>query len=158
MFRALVTLQGTLERLCPNYPLIDAAQELASTLFLDRIEPATLAAAAEKEVLSAVPLLRRVPRHLDRIATQLEHGDFRLQTRLFADPADARVLSRLVGQLALVFCAATAAGLAIGLLALSGGPQVTSGLSLHHALGYMSLTLAFILLLRAVTTILRHDR
>ena len=32
MFRALVTLQGTLECLCPEYPVVDAAQNLASTL------------------------------------------------------------------------------------------------------------------------------
>lgn len=158
MFRALVTLQGTLECLCPEYPVIDAAQELASTLVMSRIEPSTFAAAAQKEVLTAVPLLRRVPRHLDRIATQLENGDLRLQTRLFADPDDARVLGRLVGQVVLVLAAATAGGLAIGLLNLTGGPDVTAGLSLHDALGYAALTLALVLLLRAITTVLRESR
>lgn len=158
MFRALVTLQGTLECLCPGYPVIDAAQELASTLVMSRIEPSTFAAAAQKEVLTAVPLLRRVPRHLDRIATQLENGDLRLQTRLFADPDDAKVLGRLVGQVVLVLAAATSGGLAIGLLNLTGGPDVTSGLSLHRTLGYAALMLALVLLLRAITTVLRESR
>jgi ubiquinone biosynthesis protein len=157
MFRALVTLQGTLEVLCPRYPLIDAAQELAGDLLLHRVTPHTLAEAAQQELVTAAPVMRRMPRHLDRIATQLERGDLRLQTRLFADPGDARVMSRLVEQVVLVLASATFGGIAIGLLALTGGPEITSGLTMYQAFGYAGLTMSLILLLRVLVGVLRGD-
>ncbi len=157
MFRALVTLQGSLETLSPHYPVIDAAEELAGTLLIQRVTPQTLTEAAQQELLTAAPILRRLPRHVDRISTQLQRGDLRLQTRVFGDPADARLLSRLVGQVVLVLTAATVGGLSIGLLALPGGPPVTSGLSMYDAFGYGGLTLSLILLLRVLVAVLRDQ-
>ncbi len=158
MFRALVTLQGTLEVLCPHYPVIDAAEELAGNLLVHKVTPQTLAEAAQQELVTAAPVLRRIPRQLDRIATQLQHGDLRLQTRVFADPADARLMSRLIGQIVLVLASATVGGISIGLLTLGGGPMVTSGLSLYQTFGYSGLTLSLILLLRVITGVLRADQ
>jgi ubiquinone biosynthesis protein len=158
MFRALVTLQGTLEVLCPRYPVIDAAQTLAATLLAQRVRPQTLAEAAQEELITAGPLLRRIPRQMDRIATQLQRGDLRLQTRLSADPADARLLSRLVSRIVLVLAAATSGGLSIGLLAIPGGPDVTSGVTLYQAFAYTGLTFSVILLLRVVIAVLRDER
>lgn len=158
MFRALVTLQGTLEAICPHYPVIDAAQELAGDLIVHRVTPQTFAEAAQQEFITSAPLLRRIPRQLDRITTQLQRGDLRLQTHLHADPNDTRIFGRLVGQIVLVLAAATAGGLGIGLLTLTGGPMVTSGLSMNHAFGYAGLTLSLILLLRVLTAVLRDYR
>lgn len=157
MFRAMVTLQGTLEVLSPRYPVIDAAEELAGDLLVHKVTPHTMAEAAQQEFATAAPLLRRMPRHLDRIATQLHHGDLRLQTRVFADPHDARLMSRLVGQIVLVLASATVGGISIGLLTLSGGPMATSGLSMYQILGYGGLTLSLILLLRVIAGVLRED-
>lgn len=158
MFRALVTLQGTLEALCPHYPVIDAAQDLAGDLIIDRVTPQNFAEAVQQEIIASAPLLQRIPRQLDRITTQLQRGDLRLQTHLHADPNDTRLISRLVGQIVLVLVAATTGGLGIGLLTLAGGPMVTSGLSMYQAFGYAALTLSFILLLRVLTAVLREDR
>lgn len=158
MFRALVTLQGTLEVLCPGYPVIDAAQELAGELVVHRVTPRTLTEMAQQELITAAPILRRIPHQVDRLATQLQRGDLRLQTRLFADPNDARLIGGWVSQIVLVLAAATVGGLSIGLLALHGGPAITTGLSLYQALGYGGLTLSLVLLLRAVVAVLRDDR
>ena len=158
MFRAMVTLQGTLEVLSPRYPIIDAAEELAGDVLIHKVTPKTLAESAQQELLTAAPMLRRMPRHLDRIATQLQHGDLRLQTRIFADPADARLLSRLIGQIVLVLASATVGGISIGLLTLSGGPMITSGLSGYEMFGYGGLILSLILLLRVITGVLRGDQ
>jgi ubiquinone biosynthesis protein len=158
MFRALVTLQGTLEALCPHYPVIDAAQQLAGDLIIHRVTPHSFAEAAQQELITALPLLRRIPRQLDRITTQLQHGDLRVQTHLHADPNDTRLISRLVGQIVLVLAAATSGGLGVGMLSLTGGPMVTSGLSTYHAFGYAGLTLSLVLLLRVLTAVLRDDR
>ena len=64
----------------------------------------------------------------------------------------------LVGQSALVLVAATSGALGVGLLGPSGGPMVTSGLSMYHAFGCAALTLSFVLLLRVLTAVLREDR
>jgi ubiquinone biosynthesis protein len=157
MFRALVTLQGTLEALCPHYPIIDAAEDLAGDLLIHKVTPQTLAEAAQQEFITAAPMLRRMPRQLDRIATQLQRGELRLQTRVLGDPADARLLSRLVGQVVLVLASATLGGISIGLLTITGGPMVTAGLSIYQMLAYGGLTLSLILLLRVITGVLRGD-
>lgn len=158
MFRALVTLQGSLETLCPRYPVIEAAEELAGTLLVQHVTPQTLAEAAQQELVTAAPVLRRLPRHVDRIATQLERGDLRVHTRVFGDPGDARLLTRLVGEVVLVLVAATVGGLSIGLLALPGGPAITPGLTMYDAFGYGGLVLSLILLLRVLVAVLRDER
>ena len=77
-FRALATIEGTLSR-------------------------AALRKTAADELISLVPMLRRLPRRLDRISASLEHGRLGLNVRLLADEGDRRYLTGLVHQLVLAF-------------------------------------------------------
>jgi ubiquinone biosynthesis protein len=89
MFRALATLAGTLERLVPGYPLIERVAQLGGAELEERMAPASAREFVTREWAELGPVLRRAPRHLDRLATTLEHGRFTTRVRLFDDPTDA---------------------------------------------------------------------
>ena len=68
LFRALATLEGTLTTLASGYLVIEAAEAIAAEWASEHLTPDTLKELARSEILGLLPLLRRAPRHLDRIA------------------------------------------------------------------------------------------
>src|SRR5204863_9557833 len=102
-FRALVTLEGTLKTLSPGFLIIDAAQEVAGEWMGDQLAPSTLQELAKDEIIKLAPLLRRLPRHVDRLATIAERGDLRTQVSLFSVDDDVRVVTRLLNRALLAF-------------------------------------------------------
>jgi ubiquinone biosynthesis protein len=68
-FRALVTLEGTLTTLSPGFAVVQAAQDIGGEWARARLAPESLADFARDEALHLAPLLRRLPRQLDRLAT-----------------------------------------------------------------------------------------
>ena len=97
-FRALVTLEGTIITLSPGYPVIQSAQEVAAEWAGEHLTAASLQELARDEVLRLAPLLRRAPRHLDRVASLVERGDLRARISLFGDEADVQVITKLVNR------------------------------------------------------------
>ncbi|HEU4356325.1 MAG TPA: AarF/UbiB family protein [Actinomycetota bacterium] len=154
LFRMLVTLESTLTTLCPGYPVFAAAQDFGPEVLRERIASAPLTEQVRDEVASLLPLLRRMPRHVDRIATLLERGELRTRTSLLSSDEDVRVLTRLVDRLVLALVGA-ALGLMSGvLLAISGGPVISGTLTLLDVFGYLGMGVSVILLLRVVASVL----
>jgi len=150
LFRMLVTLEGTLTTLCPGYPLIQAAQDFAPSLIQERVDATDLGGQIRDEAAALLPVLRRAPRHLDRVATLIERGELRATVSMFATERDARVLTRLVNRAILAFVGAAFGIVSVLLLGLSGGPIVSGTVSLLDIFGYTGLALSTVLLLRAV--------
>lgn len=155
-FRALVTLEGTIVTLCPGYPVIQAAQEVAAEWAGEHLTPATVQELARNELLSLVPVLRRAPRHLDRVATLVERGDLRARVSLFADEGDVRVVTRLVNRVVLAGLGGVVGLLSVVLLGTRGGPPFTGDTSLFQFFGYFGLFCSTVLILRVIVAIL-HD-
>lgn len=76
-------------------------------------------------------MLRRLPRRLDRISGSLERGRLGLNVRLLADAGDRRYLTGLAHQFVLTFLAATLGVMAVLMLGLHGGPNVTHKVTLR---------------------------
>src|SRR5450755_2302762 len=110
---------------------------------------------ATDELISLVPMLRRLPRRLDRITGSLEHGRLGLNIRLLADQSDRRYLTGLVHQLVLTFLAATLGVMFVLMLGLHGGPRVTHTITLYAFIGYCLLVFAGILALRVLVLVFR---
>jgi len=110
-FRALITLEGTLTTLSPGYPVIDRAEAIATEWVRARLAPSTLEELAREELIRMGPLLRRLPRRLDRMASQIERGNFRARVSLFSDPHDEHVVTKLVNRTVLAL-----AGGVVGLI------------------------------------------
>jgi ubiquinone biosynthesis protein len=156
LFRTLTTLEGTLSLLCPGYPVVQAAEDFAAELVQERLAPATWEETAKQELVTLLPILRRAPRHLERIATLLERGEVGGRISLFNDDRDVAVVTRLVNRVVLGLLGGMVALVSVGLLAVPGGPQLTRSTSLLDLFGYMGLFLATVLILRVIMAVLRE--
>jgi ubiquinone biosynthesis protein len=159
MFRALATLAGTLEQLSPGYPLMDVIADMGGAEFRNRMLPGSVSELVKQEWAQLGPLLSRAPRHMDRIATLLEHGRLTTRLRLFTDPEEIGVLERLLNRVVLTLLSIGVGLVSVLLMGTEGGPNLTTiGLSLYEVLGWIGLSMAVILLLRVLLAVLRNER
>jgi ubiquinone biosynthesis protein len=156
VFRAMITLEGTLRLLDPQFNLLDEAQRAAGDLLAERVVPDSLQAALGGELLGALPLLRRVPRHLDRLAIGLQRGTLVVHARPLADRRDVHTLADLVNRVALSILAAGTAISSALLLGVPGGPRIAGRLGAYGLLGTIGLAAAIILGMRVVVAT-SHD-
>jgi ubiquinone biosynthesis protein len=154
-FRALVVLEGTLTTIAPGYSVIDAAEGIAAQWVRAMINPGSVQQAVRDEVLRTVPILRRLPRHVDRAFTMLEREGVRVRVTHFADHHDEAVVSKLVNRLVLAFLAGTIGLFSVGLLAIEGGPEFVGQTSLLQVFGYFGLFCATVLAMRVIVAVLR---
>ncbi len=156
IFRTFATLEGTLTVVDPEFDLVASAREVGRAQLAESVEPLRLRQSLEDELVTLLPMLRRLPRRVDRIADAVEHGRFTVNVRLFADARDRRVVTDLVHQVLLAFVGAAAGALAVMLLGTDGGPQVTETFGLFGLLGYALLIVAVVLVLRVLVVVFRR--
>ena len=155
-FRALITLEGTLTTLSPGYPVIDRAEAITTEWVRARLAPSTLEELAREELIRMGPLLRRLPRRLDRMANQIERGNFRARVSLFSDPHDEHVVTKLVNRTVLALTGGVVGLIGAILIGISGGPPFAGDTSLYEFFGYFSLFCSVVLIMRVIVSVL-HD-
>jgi ubiquinone biosynthesis protein len=156
LFRMLVTLQGSLETLAPGYPFTARAQSIAVELFAgsdNGLLPVKNVAKAE--LARTLPHLRRLPRHVNRIATLAERGDLGLRVSLFSTANDVQVVTRLMNRVVLAGIGIGVAVASVLLVGTGGGPGFESGLRLYPLLGYVGLFLSAVFVLRVAVAVMR---
>jgi ubiquinone biosynthesis protein len=158
VFRSLATMEGTLTQLDPGFDIVAEARRFASGQLAERLGPEELRRTALDEVASLLPMLRRLPRRVDRIGQALETGRLSVNVRLLADPSDRRFVTGLLHQVLLTFLAAAAGIMAVLMIGLHGGPTVTRQVSLYSFFGYCLLVVAAILAVRVLVLVFRPDR
>ena len=109
------------------------------------------------ELASLLPMLRRLPRRIDRIAGALETGRLSVNVRHLADASDRRYVTGLLHQVLLAFLAAAAGIMAVMMIGLHGGPNVTPTVTLYAFFGYCLLVIAAILAVRVLVLVFRPD-
>jgi ubiquinone biosynthesis protein len=158
MFRALATLAGTLEQLSPGYPLIDQVAALGGEELRERTSPSSLGELVQREWAQLGPLVRRAPRHLDRIATLVEHGGLTARVRLFSEPGDVAELERLVDRGVLTVMSLGLGLISVLLLSAEAGPVLAgTEVRLLEVLGWLGMFAGTVLLLRVLLEVLRPD-
>lgn len=155
MFRALVTLQDTIENLSPGFPIIDAAQGIGGDLVRGSFGEEELKVMAQQEAIKLAPVLRRIPRHVDRIATMIEQGEVTGRVSLFSTARDVAAIKELMGRAVLAFVGATFALLSVLLIGSDTGPTLADGTGLLQVFGYIGLFLGTVLMLRVTLVALR---
>src|SRR6516225_9524724 len=153
--RALVILDGTLRTLAPGFDITGESQAFARQLAGEQLAPASLRDAAAGELLTLLPVLRRLPRRADQISAALAGGRFTTNLRLFSDRHDVEVVATLVNRAVLALTGAALGGMSVIMLLAHGSPAVARGISLLHLFGYVGLFLSVTLLLRVVLEVLR---
>jgi ubiquinone biosynthesis protein len=156
VLRALGTAEGTLDHIAPGFDFVGEARTLSVAYITEQLEPASLKRAATDELIALVPILRRLPRRVERIASAAEHGRLAMNVRLFADERDREVITDLLHQVLLAFLAAAVGIMAVILLGTDGGPMVTQSVSLYALFGYNLLVVSSVLGLRVLVTIFRR--
>jgi len=155
----LVSGRGrTLRLLDPGFDLVDGARAAGQARVAAALAPQRLRRTAEAELLALAPLLRRLPRRVDRLADTVERGRLSVAVRPFADPGDRAWLTGLVHTALLAGIGSVAGIMAAMLLGISGGPQLTESVRLFPLLGYALLVVSAVLVLRVLVAVFRRDR
>jgi len=157
VFRALATVEGTLKQLAPGFDIMAEARRFAADQLAEQFSPDAMRKTAADELVALLPMLRRLPRRVDRIAGALEAGRLSVNVRLLADPADRRYLTGLLHQVILAILAATSGVMAVLLLGLHGGPSVTRTVTLYTFFGYCLLVIAAIFAVRVLVLVFHQD-
>jgi ubiquinone biosynthesis protein len=155
VLRALGTLEGTLSLLTPTIDIVGEARAYAADRVAAQVSPGAVQKTAIDELAALLPVLRRLPRRFDRVTGALEQGRLSVNVRRFADERDRRVITGLANQFLMAFLGVGSGIVAAMLLGTSGGPKITTTLSLYQFIGYNLLIVAAILVLRVLFTILR---
>ncbi|WIG57461.1 MAG: Ubiquinone biosynthesis monooxygenase UbiB [Ktedonobacterales bacterium] len=155
VFRAAVTLEGTLRVLAPNFAIMDEARTLATRWVRESLVPSSLAKSVGDEIQALLPILRRLPRRLDRITEIAERGSLTVKVRLFADTHDEAVITSLSSRAILAFLGAAVGVISVLLLGTSGGPVFAGVITLFQIMGYLGLCASVALIMRVVIAVLR---
>jgi ubiquinone biosynthesis protein len=157
-FRSLATMEGTLTQLAPGFDIVAEARRFGGEQLAELLSPEAIRKTAADELAALVPMLRRLPRRIDRIGGALEEGRLTVSVRLLADASDRRYLTGLVHRVLLAFLAAAAGIMAVLMIGLRGGPAITKSVSLYSFFGYCLLVIAAILAVRVLVQVFRPDR
>ncbi|MEU8516986.1 AarF/UbiB family protein [Kitasatospora sp. NPDC048722] len=150
VFRALATMEGSLDRLVPGFDIVAEARSFAVTQHLRKLKPETLGRNVAEELLGLVPMLRRLPRRVERIGAAIEGGQLTVGVRMFADPEDRRFLRSLVHEILLAFLGGVIGLVGVQLLRTGGGPMLSKGLGLFELFGYNLLVISSVLVMRVL--------
>jgi len=152
--RTMVSLEGTLTTIDPDFSLVDAARQHAEHA-AGRPTPERIKETLEREVVSQLPRLRRVPQRLDEFFGQAIAGQLSANVSFLSDERDARLLTRLVDRLVLaIIAAATGIGATL-LLSVDVGPELGGSVTINEVLGYFGLATATALAFRVVAGVVR---
>jgi ubiquinone biosynthesis protein len=156
VLRALATMEGTLTSVEPGFDLVVEARLYAAGHLAGQLSPQAVQKTATDELMTLLPVLRRLPRRVDRITGALEQGKLSVNVRLFADERDRRVITGLTNLLLLTFLGTATGLVAVLLIAAPGGPKLSPTVSLFQVIGYNLLIVASVLVLRVLFAIFRH--
>lgn len=156
-FRAIATLDGTLASISPGFNSIAEAKSFGERYFLEQLHPKALTQTLVSELIAVLPMVRRLPRRLDKLTEQLEAGRLNVNVRTLNDPRDQRAINGLLNRFLAAIIACTAGIIAAVMLGQAGGPAVTASVSLYQLIGYAFLIAALILSLRVLVGVFRTE-
>jgi ubiquinone biosynthesis protein len=154
--RTLVTLEGTIKGLDPEFSLVDAArQHVDIALGSDADGQIDVEALLREEAMAQLPRLRRLPEHVDELLGQAVTGRLSAQLSVLSDERDERLITRLADRAVLSRIATATTIASVILLNVDGGPSFGGDVSLNEVLGYFGLAAGTILAFRVVAGIIR---
>jgi ubiquinone biosynthesis protein len=150
--RALVTLEGTLRVLEPDFSMADASKDLVRQHRGAFGSPREI---LQREMLRVLPALRTLPEHAEAIASQLRGGSLTVRTERYAG-GDRDVVDRWVDRAVLAGIGGFAGVASALLLVAAAATDNTKVQTALWILGFAGMTLAAILMLRGAARALRR--
>jgi ubiquinone biosynthesis protein len=136
--------------------LAAAAREQGRSLMKDLMGPSQARSALEMQLVTVLPMLRRLPRRLGRLSNDLESGSFTVNVRAFGHRGDRSFITGIVQQVVVDMLAAALAIGGILLVVADTGPIMTEGLRLYTFFGLILLLFASVLGSRALVLVFRQ--
>jgi len=149
-FRSLITLEGTMLQLNPEFNLMDEAKRFAkdhAASFMPVNNYSSLKEAATNELLAMLPAMRRIPRKLDDLSSKLENGELSVKVGFFSDETNASFITTFISQFLIAFIGTAFGGISVGLLHLANSATEPNDQFLS-VVGYGGLFISAILLVR----------
>jgi ubiquinone biosynthesis protein len=155
--RTLLTLEGTLTSIDPDFSLVNAVQRSSRALEHALPGVSSLRDVLTEEAMTQLPRLQRLPERVDDLLGQVVRGELSARVSLFSRPRDEQLLRTLVNRLATaIICASLGIG-SVVLLGVRVGPYVTATVTLNEVLGYIGIAVAAILAMRIVAGVVREE-
>ena len=150
--RAMLTLQGTLSIISPEFDLAHEGNQLVRAEAPAMGTPEEI---AQRELIRALPALRTLPEHAETIASQLRAGVLSIRTERYAGN-DRMVVERWLDRI-LVAAMGSATVVASALVLVAGANTEPGGVrNTLGTLGFLGLAGGAILLLRTTAQALRR--
>lgn len=156
VFRTLSSLDGSLRRLLPEYDLAGRALERAPHYARAMLSLPSTLLTAQTELALAVERLRRLPRRVERILSELESGSFTIRMRADESGPGHTWIDRIASQFTTVVIGTALVATGIVLAVTGGGPMLTPDVSAFAVLGSIMGLGGMLLLLRALRGALRR--
>ncbi|MCC3765832.1 phosphotransferase [Glycomyces sp. TRM65418] len=153
VFRALGTLEGCLTAIDPRFDIVGEARSAGEAYAQRRLRPDSVKDMVVEEAADLLPVLRKLPRRLDRLAAAAEAGRLTGNLRLFSRAEDRRTITVWLHQTLLTVLAAASGLMAAMLIGTEGGPAVTDDMGLYQFFGLVLLLIASVMALRVLADI-----
>lgn len=111
----------------------------------------------QRRALQLMPMIDRMPRRINKITEDLEHGRFSMNMRVLENPSDRSFLTSLFQQLIVAVLAGAAVVGAIMLITSDEGPLLTKDIHLYSFFGFVLLFGGFVLSMRSLMLVFRRD-
>jgi ubiquinone biosynthesis protein len=158
VFRALATLEGCLTAIAPGFDLVAQARSVGEAYAEQHLRPAAVKDMLAEEAADLLPVLRKLPRRLDRLAAAAEAGRLTANFRLFSRAEDRRAITDWLHQILLTVLAAASGLMSVILIGIETGPALTQGIGLYQFIGLALLLIASIMALRVLADIFSTTR
>ena len=150
--RALVTLDGTLKIIDPDFDIFLEAKQFSSDYIKSTLKQPFKDATKtkdriEEEIALLIPNLQRIPRRLDQLFKKVESGKIILHHDIFSDKKNASFVTQLFSRFVLLMVGITFGIISVALLAISQFMESIYAIYLNTA-AYLGLFLCAILLVR----------
>lgn len=150
--RSLVTLDGTLTAIHPNFDTFTEAKEFSERYMHEMWkkpfqEPKQVWKEFEEEMALALPALRKFPRRIDQLIKRVESGKIILHHDIFSDKANNQFVTLLFSKFILLMVGITFGIISVALLAIAQVVETAYGVYLN-TVSYVGLFLCAILLVR----------
>lgn len=155
-FRAMASVEGALLTIDPSFDVVTVARQEGNRLVRSKLKGTKITEELQRRVLQLLPMMDRMPRRINKITEDLEHGRFSMNMRVLENPSDRRFLTSLFQQLIVAVLAGAAVVGAIMLITSSEGPMLTTDIRLYSFFGFFLLFGGFVLSMRSLMLVFRR--
>lgn len=156
-FRAMASMEGALLTIDPNFDVVAVSRREGNRLVRSKLKGTKITDELQRRALQLMPMIDRMPRRINKITEDLEHGRFSMNMRVLENPSDRSFLTSLFQQLIVAVLAGAAVVGAIMLITSDEGPLLTQDIHLYSFFGFVLLFGGFVLSMRSLMLVFRRD-